>query len=183
MRNMFRGRFVSELRRAATQWPLSTDELDALLDLLMSKDWTVYAKPVLGHPHQVLDYLGRYTYRIAIGNERLLGVTEQQVNFRYRDYREGGKHKVMALDGAEFVRRFLRHVLPQGFMRVRHYGFLGNRVRQKHLVRIRHLLPPRRRRPTAATPSPVMRTHQCPKCRLGVLQYVGESSIRTINSS
>ena len=85
MRKMFRGRFVSELRRVAATLALRDEARDALLDVLMSKDWTVYAKPVLGHPHQVLDYLGRYTYRIAIGHERLLAISADQVQFRYRD--------------------------------------------------------------------------------------------------
>ena len=182
MRRMFRGRFVTELRRVANTLALRDDELDALLDLLMSKDWTVYAKPVLGHPHQVLDYLGRYTYRIAIGHERLLSVTEEEVQFRYRDYRDGGKHKVMSLDGTEFIRRFLRHVLPRGFMRVRHFGFLGNRVRRQYLERIRNLLP-QRRKPTANVMPRMVAERPCPRCQRGVLRYVAAAPIAIVDSS
>ena len=182
MRRMFRGRFVSELRRVANTLALRDDELDALLDLLMSKDWTVYAKSVLGHPHQVLDYLGRYTYRIAIGHARLLAVTEEEVQFRYRDYRDGGKHKVMSLDGTEFIRRFLRHVLPRGFMRVRHFGFLGNRVRRQYLERIRNLLP-QRRKPTANVMPRMVAERPCPRCQRGVLRYVAAAPVAILDSS
>ena len=182
MRKMFRGRFVSELRRVAATLALRDEARDALLDVLMSKDWTVYAKPVLGHPHQVLDYLGRYTYRIAIGHERLLAVSADQVQFRYRDYRDGGKHKVMALEGREFIRRFLWHVLPRGFMRVRHFGFLGNRVRRRHVSRIRCLLPPRRQR-RASAPSRSVPVQHCPKCHRGVLRYLVEVAPLQVDSS
>jgi predicted Zn-ribbon and HTH transcriptional regulator len=171
MRRVFRGRFVSQLRQAHADLPLAATDLTALLDVLMRKDWTIYAKPVLGHPQQVLDYLGRYTYRIAIGHERLLAIRDDQVWFRYRDYRCGGQHKVMALAGTEFMRRFLTHVVPRGFMRVRHYGFLGNRVRRHRIARIKGLLPPRparQSRASAVSPYPV----RCPHCQLGWLQFL-----------
>ena len=174
MRTLYRGRFVAELRRHAETLGLAADETDALLNLLMSKNWTVYAKPVIGHAHQVLEYLGRYTYRIAIGHERLLAVDDAHVQFRYRDYRAGGQHKVMSLAGAEFMRRFLWHVLPRGFMRVRHYGFLGNRVRAAQLTRIRALLPPRRKRVMAVQPARAMHSALCPRCHVGALRYVSQ---------
>jgi hypothetical protein len=169
MRTLFRGRFVARLRRVEHVLSLAGPELEDLLSVLMTKEWTVYAKPVLGHPHQVLEYLGRYTYRIAIGQERLIAIQDGQVLFRYRDYRTGGRHKVMALDGIEFIRRFLTHALPRGFMRVRHYGFLANRVRRNRLARIRQLLPSRIRADPPAVPSANW-TPRCPVCQAGVLR-------------
>ena len=173
MRTLFRGRFVSRLRQAHADLALSEHDLDTLLENLMRKDWTIYAKPVLGHAHQLLDYLGRYTYRIAIGHERLLAIRDAQVLFRYRDYRCAGKHKVMALEGTEFIRRFLTHVVPRGFMRVRHYGFLANRVRRQRITRIKHLLPPRpARQPRPSSPSPC--PPRCPQCHLGSLRRLAQ---------
>jgi hypothetical protein len=178
MRTLFRGRCVSRLRQARADLALSAPDLDALLDGLMCKDWTVYAKPVLGHAHQVLDYLGRYTYRIAIGHERLLAIRDGQVLFRYRDYRCAGEHKVMALDGSEFIRRFLTHVVPRGFMRVRHYGFLANRVRRARLQRINSLLPPRPTRCPRASSAPSS-PQRCPQCHLGLLQRLPQAAAPT----
>jgi hypothetical protein len=169
MRTLFRGRFVSQLRRAEHDLSLAAPALDGLLATLMAKEWTVYAKPVLGHAHLVLDYLGRYTYRIAIGHERLLAIQESQVLFRYRDYRTGGRQKIMALAGVEFMRRFLMHALPRGFMRVRHYGFLANRVRRERLARIRQLLPSRARANPPALQSAGWMP-RCPACNMGVLR-------------
>jgi Putative transposase len=137
----------------------------------MRKDWTIYANPVLGHPQHVLDYLGRYTYRIAIGQERLLAIRDDQVWFRYRDYRCAGQHKVMALAGTEFMRRFLTHVVPRGFMRVRHYSFLGNRVRRQRITRIKVLLPPRPARQSGAAAAPPYPL-RCPQCQLGWLRHL-----------
>ena len=112
----------------------------AFLAKLRAKDWVVYAKRPFGGPEQVLAYLGRYTHRIAIGNERLLGCENGEVRFRYRDYAHGNKTKVMRLPAEEFIRRFLLHVLPSGFMRIRHYGLLANRHRTEHLAACRAAL-------------------------------------------
>ena len=89
-------------------------------------EWVVYAKPPFGGPKQVLAYLGRYTHRVAIANSRLISMADGRVTFRWRDYRHCGKAKVMTLDADEFIRRFLLHTLPDGFHRIRHYGFLAN---------------------------------------------------------
>ncbi|CAH1657212.1 hypothetical protein CHELA40_60004 [Chelatococcus asaccharovorans] len=89
-------------------------------------EWVVYAKPPFGGPEQVLAYLGRYTHRVAIANSRLISMDEDRVAFRWRDYRHHGRAKVMTLDADEFIRRFLLHTLPDGFQRIRHYGFLAN---------------------------------------------------------
>src|SRR2546421_4960643 len=100
----------------------------------------VYAKRPFGGPEQVLDYLGRYTHRVAIANSRLVGLTEGRVSFRWKDYRHHDKQKVMTLGADEFIRRFLLHVLPDGFHRIRHYGYLANGGRAAQLAHFRRLL-------------------------------------------
>ena len=111
-------------------------------------EWVVYAKPPFGGPQQVLDYLGRYTHRVAISNNRLVDFADGEVAFAWKDYHHESRHKVMRLDAQEFVRRFLLHVLPPGFQRIRHYGLLANRTRGVKLERCRQLL-------NAPAPEPV----------------------------
>ena len=103
-------------------------------------EWVVYAKAPFGGPAQVLNYLGRYTHRVAIANSRLVDVTDHDVAFRWRDYRQHGKAKIMTLKAHEFIRRFLLHALPDGFHRIRHYGFLANGHRGRKLALCRKLL-------------------------------------------
>jgi hypothetical protein len=107
---------------------------------LGEKKWVVHAKPPFGGPERVLDYLGRYTHRVAISNNRLLELKDGQVSFTYKDYKHEQRRKVMTLSADEFLRRFLLHVLPDGFQRIRHYGLLGNRHRAENLGRCRELL-------------------------------------------
>ena len=102
--------------------------------------WVVYAKRPFAGPEQVLDYVGRYTHRVALSNNRLLDIDQGKVTFRYKDYRHDGQQKTMTLDAEEFIRRFLLHVLPDGFQRIRYYGFLANRYRKEKLSRCRQLL-------------------------------------------
>jgi Putative transposase/Transposase zinc-binding domain len=117
------------------------------LDSLRRAEWVVYAKRPFGGPEQVLAYLGRYTHRVAMANSRLLACEHGRVRFRWKDYRAGNKSKSMTLDAEEFIRRFLLHVLPKGFRRIRHFGFLANACRAAKLARIRAALqapqPPR----------------------------------------
>ena len=103
-------------------------------------DWVVYAKRPFAGPAQVLDYVGRYTHRVAISNNRLMSMDNGKVRFRWRDYRDDNRQKTMTLDGGEFIRRFLIHVLPDGFHRIRYYGFLGNCHRARKLARCRELI-------------------------------------------
>src|SRR6185369_15303944 len=110
---------------------------DAQIKALRSLAWVVYAKRPFGGPEKVLDYLGRYTHRVAIANSRLLACENGRVRFRWKDYRASNKPKVMTLDAEEFIRRFLLHVLPKGFRRIRHFGFLANACRAAKLARIR----------------------------------------------
>nr|WP_292458006.1 IS91 family transposase [Methylibium sp.] len=110
------------------------------LHALRRVEWVVYAKPPFGGPAQVLAYLGRYTHRVAIANSRLVEMTGTDVAFRWKDYRRGGRAKVMSLSANEFIRRFLLHALPDGFHRIRHFGFLANGHRAAKLARCRKLL-------------------------------------------
>jgi hypothetical protein len=103
-------------------------------------EWVVYAKRPFAGPEQVLDYVGRYTHRVAISNNRLLDIGNGKITFLYKDYRHDGQQKTMTLAAEEFIRRFLLHVLPDGFQRIRYYGFLGNRYREEKLARCRQLL-------------------------------------------
>ena len=121
-----------------------------LLTGLRQCDWIVYCKPPLAGPRQVLDYLGRYTHRVAISNDRLVSFHQGLVRFRWKDHADSGKLKVMTLPAGEFIRRFLLHVLPDRFMRIRHFGLLANRARNKKLALCRQLL----HQPTTATETP-----------------------------
>jgi len=103
-------------------------------------EWVVYAKPPFSGPDDVLRYAARYTHRVAIGNDRVLDIEDEKVQFRWKDYRDESRKKTMTLTAEEFIRRFLLHVLPEGFQRIRHYGFLANRYRKQKLARCRELL-------------------------------------------
>jgi len=116
-------------------------------------EWVVYAKPPFGGPKHVLEYLGRYTHRVAISNNRLIDFGDGEVSFRWKDYRHESRQKLMRLDASEFIRRFLLHVLPDGFQRIRHYGLLANRYRAAKLTRCRQLL---------AEPAPVVKRQDAP---------------------
>jgi hypothetical protein len=111
-----------------------------LIRRLHRHDWVVYAKPAFGGPLQVLRYLGRYTHRVAISNHRLLTFEADRVSFRWKDYAHGSKQGRMTLTATEFLRRFFLHVLPKGFVRIRHFGFLANRFRVSRLALCRQLL-------------------------------------------
>ena len=159
--------FFGQLRELAH--PARFRELLATLDRLK---WVVYAKPPFGGPDQVLRYLARYTHRVAIANGRLIGLEEGRVRFRWRDSRDGNQIKEMSLDAVEFIRRFLLHVLPGGFVKIRHLGFLSNRNRNAMVQHCRKLLPP-----LPVTPT-VVRTeeHLCPICKIGHMHLIPSPS-------
>jgi len=150
---VFRGKLLSALEDAGDSLvlPSGTDRA-RLLKRAGRRKWVVYAKPPFAGPESVLRYLGRYTHRIAIGNERIVHFRDGEVTFRYRDRARGNAPRRMTLDAQTFLRRFLLHVLPPGFVRVRHYGLLANAVRRDLLPRCRALLgaPP----PPAEPPNP-----------------------------
>ena len=132
-------------------------------------EWVVYAKPPFGGPRHVLEYLGRYTHRVAISNNRLTEFADDQVSFRWKDYRHESRPKVMQLAAEEFIRRFLLHVLPSGFQRIRHYGFLANRYRAVKLDRCRQLL---------AEPAPVIPVPDAPLDYRDRYQLLTSKSLR-----
>jgi hypothetical protein len=141
-------------------------------------EWVVYAKPPLAGPQPVLHYLARYTHRAAITNRRLLACADGQVTFRWKDYQRGNRQRTMTLDAVEFLRRFLLHVLPRGFQRLRHYGLFANGVRAVKLSRCRQVLGPVPRAPSEgstalhtpvprARPQPPSASARCPHCHIG----------------
>jgi hypothetical protein len=189
---VFRGKFLAGLQPLLMTGRLRLTEASeehgtsaaaqALLRELRAKPWVVYAKQPFAGPGQVLDYLGRYTHRVAISNHRLLSLTDTGVRFRYKDYAHGNRRRVMALPAAEFIRRFLLHVLPTGFMRIRHYGILANRSKQAKLARARQALacpaPEQVPRPPETVPAFWLRVAGrditlCTQCRTGHLHIVG----------
>ena len=145
---VFRGKYLDFLGAAHRDGELrlkaagvnDSHQFECLKTALRSHDWVVYSKTPFAGAGQVLAYLGRYTHKTAIGNHRLVGFDGQHVRFRWRDYADGNRVKVMRLDADEFIRRFLLHVLPHGFTRLRHYGLLANRCRARKLALCRALL-------------------------------------------
>jgi hypothetical protein len=148
--HLFRRLFLEYLQKAFDSGQLRFfSSLQALQDrqafsghlaTVRKAEWVVYAKPPFAGPQQVVDYVGRYTHRIAISNNRLVDIEDGHVRFNWRDYRHNNQRKTMTLSAEEFIRRFLLHVLPNGFQRIRYYGFLGNRYRLQKLARCRQLL-------------------------------------------
>jgi hypothetical protein len=138
---VFRGKFLAGLAAAVKQGALPADALSKpRLARLRRRPWVVYAKRPFGGPAQVLAYLGRYTHRIALSNDRIVAIREGVVQLRYRDYADGSRTKILHLTADELLRRFCWHVLPAGFMRIRHFGLLANRHRVAKLARVRALL-------------------------------------------
>jgi hypothetical protein len=183
---VFRGKLLGGLSEARTsgalhlgQAALQPAAFAALLRALRSQEWVVYAKQPFAGPQQVLAYLARYTHRIAISNERLLSDADGQVRFRYRDRRRGNRPRTMTLPRDEFLRRFLLHVLPIGFMRIRHFGLFANRARAAKLGAARAALQQSAPAPLVAeTPVEFMRRvrgidiTRCTHCHQGHLHIV-----------
>src|ERR1022692_1724033 len=165
LRRVFRGKFVAALKQAFQEGQLNfhgnltclaqPKTFAAWLRPLFRKNWVVYSKPPFGGPQYVLQYLGRYTHRVAISNHRLISLADGQVTFRWRDSAHHNEQKVMSLSLDEFLRRFLLHLLPKGFVRIRHFGFLANRRRATLLPLCRQALdavpPPQAETPTSTT--------------------------------
>ena len=166
---VFRGKFVAGLKQHFAQGKLqfhgSQQHLVApgcfsrFLRQLFQTDWVVYAKPPFGGAEHVLNYLARYTHRVAISNHRIVAFENGSVSFRWRDYAHGGKKKVMTVSAHEFLRRFLLHVLPGGLVRIRHFGLFANRRRSAALERCRVLLGA-----TACADPPEPPSLRCPAC-------------------
>jgi Putative transposase/Transposase zinc-binding domain len=177
---VFRGKFLDLLKQATKKAKIETPS-ETLQDL-RQKNWNVYSKKPFGSPATVLDYLGRYTHRVALSNDRILKIDNEKVLLSYRDRKDGDRKKTLALEADEFIRRFLLHVLPDGFMRIRHFGFLANRSKKQSLAQCRKLLDLN----TALPKSPVLSAKdlllkitgvdlsRCPCCGEGTMTIVGE---------
>jgi hypothetical protein len=174
LRRVFRGKFIDGLKRLHRQKKLGhagpaavfrePKQFAKLLGRLRRQHWVVYAKPAFGGPLQVLRYLGRYTHRVAISNHRLLAFDGERVTFRWRDYAHGNTSRVMTLDAVEFLRRFFLHILPNGFVRIRHFGFLANRFRTARLSLCRQLLNLVSSESIPPAQSESASTWHCPRC-------------------
>jgi len=193
---VFRAKFLDSLKKAFDQKKLlfagqiaplaNALTFQLLLKALRQKPWVVYAKEPFGSPKQVLDYLGRYTHRVALSNDRILSAHDGEVTFTYRDRQNQNQRNLMKLKAHEFIRRFLLHVIPKGFMRVRHFGFLANRFKGR-LSTCRKLLGL-----APALPKPLQRSTyelmlaltgidltRCPLCQKGTMIFLAKLPIST----
>jgi len=172
---VFRGKFVDALRRAYARGELDLTgataslrdpaQWQAFVDTLFDTDWVVYAKPAFGGATAVLRYLGRYTHRVAISNHRLVAFDGERVTFRWKDYCQEARWRTMTVTAMEFLRRFVQHILPRGFVRIRQFGYLASGCRTTRLALARTLLA----QPSAPAPSPDTvatpdATWRCPRC-------------------
>jgi hypothetical protein len=174
LRKLFRGKLVAGLREAHRDGrldfpgalaPLKPDTaFRTFVRSLHRQTWVVYAKPPFGSPSHVLHYLARYTHRVAISNHRLVNVTDDTVSFRWKDYRHGSRVRTLTLDSEEFLRRFLLHVLPKRFVRIRYFGFLASRCRTVQLPQCRQALAGAAAPPLASPPPEPVRSWPCPRC-------------------
>jgi hypothetical protein len=186
---LFRAKFVSYLKAAFRQGELGFHgELKSLgenttfsewLAQVRETEWVVYAKPPFGGPRQVLKYLARYTHRVAISNQRLISLEDGRVTFHWKNYARASEPATMTLKAEEFIRRFLLHVLPKGFVKIRHFGYLANRCRRDNVLLCRKLLaasstgPPGLARHDSNSDVPEAdRVDRCPRCKLGSLRML-----------
>jgi hypothetical protein len=175
---VFRGKFVAALRRSYARGELdlggaattlrNPSAWNAFVDALFRTDWVVYVKPAFGGPAAVLRYLGRYTHRVAISNHRLITFDGKRITFQWKDYARDGQRRTMTLTAMEFLRRFVQHVLPRGFVRIRQFGFLANHCRTARLTLARRLL---RQRSSLTNALPTTPVWSCPHC--GAAMIVG----------
>jgi hypothetical protein len=189
---VFRGKFIEYLQKAYAKGELdfpgtlveyaTPEGFSGLISDLWAKDWVVFSKKPFAGPQQVLDYVGRYTHRVAISNNRIVDVQDDRVTFSYRDRKDNNTLKFTTLDAGEFIGRFLLHVLPSGFMKIRHYGFLANKTKKETIALCRELIGDTRQQPerTEKTPSELMfeltgrDITRCPCCREGTMIIVTE---------
>jgi hypothetical protein len=198
---VFRGKFISALKKAFVKGKLVFPGQIACLAVeenflrtinrLWEKDWVVYSKAPFNGPHKVLDYLSRYTHRVAIANYRIVKVEDGLVTFQYRDRTDGDKSKLMTISAEEFIRRFLLHIIPDSYKRIRHFGFLANRCKKQELRKCRELLglcpePPQipeetlREKMLRLTGADIT---ECPRCKQGHMKRVMELPMPLIRVS
>ena len=178
LRKMFKAIFLDKIRQSKT---LKTEgiNLGLLVKEMGKKDWNVYAKAPFGSPAAVVEYLGRYSHKIAITKHRILSISETSVTFRYKDYADGNKTKEMVLDKGEFLRRFEQHILPKRFVKIRYYGYLQNRNKYQRLNEIRASLKIEPLKPLVNVPIEIRMLSKfgidilkCPCCETGRLVLV-----------
>lgn len=172
---VFQARFAAGLRKALP------GESKEFFNSLFTKPWVVYAKRPFGGPLQVVEYLGRYTHKIAISNHRLTGIGNDTVSFTYKDYRQGGARKETSLEAVEFIRRFAQHILPKGLVRIRHYGILSSKRKADDLKIIRSQLhhPGMADQAPAGLAAPAPPKEQtCPCCKKGIMRHVMDFDFR-----
>ena len=193
---VFRGKFLDLLKKAFDRNKLllvgqtASLAFNLLINALRNKPWIVYAKKPFGSPVHVLDYLGRYTHRVALSNDRILSARNGAVTFSYRDRKNQDRKKTMTLDAHEFIRRFLLHVIPKGFVRVRHFGFLANRSKSRlskcrQLLDLDPIVPKLAQRSVHAMMLQLtgIDISRCPLCQTGTLVFVVDLPIVAWNSS
>ncbi|MDP6421410.1 MAG: IS91 family transposase [SAR202 cluster bacterium] len=185
---VFRGKFLAGLKAIEAKGELTfpaapgnAREFTAMLGKLYGKRWNLYAKPPFGGPERTLEYLGRYTHRVAISNSRILSIDNGTVRFKYRDRRDHDRIKIKSLAASEFIRRFLLHVLPTGLMRIRHFGFLASRCKTAMLAQCRRALGVPEPQPRLETPQTAAQwmlaltgidIEACPRCGHRPLQSI-----------
>ena len=177
---VFRGKFLALLQQACDKGKIPPANIE--IKAARRKNWVVYAKKPFGSPHTVLDYLGRYTHRVALSNDRILQVENGQVTLSYRDRKDRDQKKTIILEAQEFIRRFLLHVLPDGFMRIHHFGFLANRSKKPALAQCRKLLkldPALPQIPKQSALDLLLKItgvdlSRCPCCQKGTMIVVGD---------
>lgn len=184
MSRLFRGKFLAYFKTAYKNRKLKFEgsinslvekkEFQKLLDQLYQLEWVVYSKEPFSKPEYVLEYLGHYTHRVAISNNRLVKMEKKKVTFRWRDYSDGSQNKLMTLDSLEFIRRFLLHILPDNFVKIRHYGLLSNRNRKIKLKYCQEILGQNQeekdytQRATSDFEK-IQDMNRCPCCRIGTM--------------
>ena len=150
MSRLFRGKLLDYIKKEYYKGRLKLSEemndlrvinnFEDFIGNLKSKEWVVYCKPLFKNPEKVLEYFGRYTHRVAISNYRIIKIENDKIYFKWKDYGDNNKTKIMVLEAVEFIRRFLLHILPRKFVKIRYYGLLGNRKRREKIKFIRELL-------------------------------------------
>lgn len=189
MKSVYRGIFMKGLKGLISSktinlppdFSLDKTAYKAFLNVLYEKEWVIYAKRPFGGPKQVIEYLGRYTHKVAISNQRIKSIDNGRVVFEYKDYRKDGKKEEMSLTNEQFIQRFAQHILPSKFRRIRHYGFLSNAAKGKALERARQSLgiQAQAKMDSAARKAEALRRmlgenpNQCRCCKAGTMQRVG----------
>ena len=169
MSRVFRGKFMHGLRKDEVLKPALKASIS---DTLFSKDWVVYCKRPFAHTASVVEYLGRYTHKIAISNHRIKQIANGKIDFTAKNYRKQGKKEVITLSQQEFIRRFAQHILPKGFVRIRHYGILSSSYKKTLLPKLREQLYTQKRLRIPKEKPIVTQIHRCPKCKKGHMKTV-----------